>query len=65
MNFVVPGMVDFFKDMDTELPPLTVFLIEASAFSTKYTIDIIIGIVVFVILFQIAYKHSTLLEKKC
>ncbi|MEA3383625.1 MAG: type II secretion system F family protein [Campylobacterota bacterium] len=56
MTFVVPGMVDFFKDMDAELPPLTVFLIDASAFTTAYLGDIIIGLIVSVIAFNIAYK---------
>ena len=56
MSFVVPGMVDFFKDMDTELPPLTVFLIDASAFTTAYLGNIIIGIIIFVIGFRMAYQ---------
>jgi type II secretory pathway component PulF len=56
MAFVVPGMVSFFEDMDTELPPLTVFLIDASAFITSYGEFIAISFVAFIILVNISYK---------
>ena len=57
MTFVVPGMVEFFKDMDTELPPLTIFLIEASSFINLYGIGIVSGVVVFILLFRFAYNN--------
>jgi len=57
MTFVVPGMVDFFKDMDTELPALTVFLIDASAFTTEYISVILLGIFIFVVLFRLLYRY--------
>lgn len=58
MTFVVPGMVDFFKDMDTELPPLTVFLIDASAFTSENGASLFFGLVVFIILLRIIYTKN-------
>jgi len=56
MAFVVPSMVSFFEDMDTELPPLTVFLIESSAFITQYGLLLSAMVFIFIIAFNIAYK---------
>lgn len=58
MTFVVPGMVEFFKDMDTELPPLTLFLIDASAFVTTYGLSILVSVIIFFVIFRIFFKTS-------
>ncbi len=58
MTFVVPGMVDFFKDMDTELPPLTVFLIDASAFLTENGLLVLFGLIAAVIVFNVVYVKN-------
>ncbi|MEA3290063.1 MAG: type II secretion system F family protein [Campylobacterota bacterium] len=58
MLFVVPGMVGFFKDMDTELPALTKFLIAASEFFTEYIGMVIMGIIGTIIIFKTALEKS-------
>ncbi|MCK5111236.1 MAG: type II secretion system F family protein [Arcobacteraceae bacterium] len=54
MTLVVPQLVGFFKDVDAQLPPLTVFLIDTSEFLTEY----IGSIMIFIIAIIIAFKFS-------
>lgn len=56
MAFVVPSMVSFFEDMDTELPPLTVFLIDASEFVTTQGISLFLFIIIAVSTFIFSYQ---------
>ncbi len=56
MTFVVPGLVDFFEDLDTPLPVLTKVLISISDFLGNYLIYIIFSIFIFIIIFKFTYK---------
>lgn len=58
MMIVVPGLVDFFKDMDTELPPLTIFLIDTSAFLEENALPVFIWIMLIIFLFKVFYDKS-------
>jgi general secretion pathway protein F/type IV pilus assembly protein PilC len=53
--FVVPKITDIFEDTGQELPPITQFVLHISDFLTAYYMHLIIGFVVFVILFKLAY----------
>jgi len=54
--FVVPKITEIFEDTDQELPPITQFVLGISDFLTTYYIHLIVGIVVFIILFKLAYS---------
>ncbi|MEA3353535.1 MAG: type II secretion system F family protein [Campylobacterota bacterium] len=64
MVFVVPGMVDFFKDMDSELPPVTVMIIAVSAFFTDYIGSILIGLIGTIFAFKTALGNSVIFRYK-
>jgi len=53
--FVVPKITEIFEDTDQKLPPITQFVLNISHFLTTYYIHLIVGIVLFVVLFKLAY----------
>jgi len=53
--FVVPKITDIFEDTGQELPPITQFVLSISDFLTAYYMHLIIGFVLFVLLFKLAY----------
>jgi len=53
--FVVPKITTIFEDTDQKLPPITQFVLNISDFLTAYYIHLIIGIVLFITLFKLAY----------
>ncbi len=53
--FVVPKITEIFEDTDQELPPITQFVLSISDFLTAYYIHLIVGILLFVVLFKLAY----------
>jgi len=53
--FVVPKITEIFEDTDQKLPPITQFVLNISDFLTAYYIHLIIGIVLFIVLFKLAY----------
>lgn len=53
--FVVPKITEIFEDTDQTLPPITQFVLNVSDFLTTYYIHMIIGIVLFVVLFKLSY----------
>jgi general secretion pathway protein F/type IV pilus assembly protein PilC len=53
--FVVPKITDIFEDTGQELPPITQFVLNISDFLTAYYMHLIIGFVLFVALFKLAY----------
>ena len=57
MIYVVPQMLDLFKSMDLKLPALTLNILAVSNFLSSYWTYILVGIVVFVVLFKIAHKR--------
>ncbi len=54
--FVVPKITEIFEDTDQKLPPITQFVLNLSDFLTTYYIYLIVGIVLFIVLFKLAYK---------
>ncbi len=53
--FVVPKITDIFEDTGQELPPITQFVLSISDFLTAYYMHLIIGFVLFILLFKLAY----------
>ncbi len=53
--FVVPKITEVFEDTDQALPPITQFVLNLSDFLTAYYLHIIIGFVLIVVLFKLAY----------
>lgn len=56
MIYVLPQMTQLFKEMNVELPPLTVFMMAASEFLTNYIGHLIGGFILFIIIFKILHK---------
>ncbi len=56
--FVVPKITEIFEDTDQTLPPITQFVLDISDFLTAYYIHLIVGIVLFVVLFKLAYAKA-------
>ena len=56
MGVVVPKITAVFESMNQELPPITQFVIGMSDFVANNYMSLIIGALVFVILFTIGYK---------
>jgi len=54
--FVVPKITEIFEDTDQELPPITQFVLSISDFLTTYYIHLIVGILLFIVLFKLAYS---------
>ena len=54
--FVVPKITEIFEDTDQELPPITQFVLSISDFLTTYYIHLIVGILLFILLFKLAYS---------
>jgi len=54
--FVVPKITEIFEDTDQKLPPITQFVLNISDFLTAYYMHLIIGIVLFIVLFKLAYS---------
>jgi general secretion pathway protein F/type IV pilus assembly protein PilC len=53
--FVVPKITEIFEDTDQTLPPITQFVLNISDFLTTYYIHLIVGIVLIIVLFKLAY----------
>ncbi len=56
MIYVLPQMTQLFKEMNVELPPLTLFMMGASEFLTNYILYLIIGFVAAIAVFKISHK---------
>jgi type II secretory pathway component PulF len=57
MIYVLPQMTELFKEMDMVLPPLTVFIMDLSDFLSNYIGYLLVGLVLFVIVFGVAQKR--------
>ena len=55
ISFVVPKITEIFEDTDQKLPPITQFVLSISDFLSAYYIHLIVGIVLFIVLFKLAY----------
>jgi len=56
--FVVPKITEIFEDTDQKLPPITQFVLNLSDFLTSYYIYLIVGIVLVIVLFKLAYAKA-------
>ncbi|SFZ97353.1 General secretion pathway protein F [hydrothermal vent metagenome] len=56
--FVVPKITEIFEDTDQALPPITQFVLHLSDFLTSYYIHIIVVVLLFILLFKLAYAKS-------
>lgn len=63
LYYVVPKIVVLFKEMDVELPALTVFIINTSEFVQNYIFEIVGGIVLSLFLIVFSYKNSRPIKK--
>lgn len=55
--FIIPKFQDIFDQLGTDLPKITMFLINASDFVTNNIIYIVLGLGVFAIVFSFIYKR--------
>jgi len=53
--FVVPQITEIFDDTGQKLPPITQFVLNISDFLTAHYIALIVGIILFIVLFKVAY----------
>jgi len=53
--FVVPQITEIFEDTGQELPPITQFVLTISDFLTTHYMALIIGIILFIVAFKLAY----------
>jgi len=56
--FVVPKITEIFEDTNQKLPPITQFVLNISDFLTTYYMHLIIGVILFIVLFKLAYAKA-------
>jgi general secretion pathway protein F/type IV pilus assembly protein PilC len=56
--FVVPKITEIFEDTDQQLPPITQFVLNISDFLTTYYMHLIIGFILFILFFKLAYAKN-------
>lgn len=56
MIYVLPQMTELFEEMDVELPPLTIAMMNISDFLANYIGHLFVGIVAFIIIFKLLHK---------
>ena len=61
--WVVPQFVDIYKDLGSDIPPITKFVIGISNFLTEYVIFILIGIIILAVIFIFSYRNSPSFKK--
>jgi len=57
MIWVIPQFVDIYKDLGTEMPAITQFVINTSAFLGKNYLYIFLGLAIFILIFIYLYKN--------
>lgn len=64
--WVIPQFVSIYQSMDaSKIPAFTLFVLSVSDFLKAYLIWLILGIVVFVVVFVYLYKHIQGFRKRC
>lgn len=56
MIYVLPQMAELFKEMDAELPSMTLVIMDISDFLSKSIGYLLTGLVIFIVLFKIMHK---------
>ena len=56
--FVVPKITEIFEDTEQALPPITQFVLNLSDFLTSYYLHLIVGVILVIVLFKLAYAKS-------
>ena len=59
MIYVLPQMAELFKEMDTELPTLTLVIMDISDYLSKSIGSLLLGLVIFIVLFKLLHKQFT------
>jgi len=62
--YVLPQMTSLFNDMDIELPALTIAMMAVSEFLAEYIGYILVGLVIFVIVFKVLHKRNKIIRFK-
>ena len=66
MMFVIPQFVEIYETMDaSQIPGFTLAVIAASEFIQNYIVWILIGIVIFILLFMYLYKNVKVFRTIC
>ena len=63
LMWVVPQFVDIYKDLGSDIPGITKFVIAVSDFLKNYLIFILIGIIIFALLFIYLFKNVKAFRK--
>ena len=63
LYYVVPKIVMLFKEMDVQLPGLTIFIIQTSEFVQNYVVEIFIVTILAVLIIISIYKNSPSFKK--
>jgi type II secretory pathway component PulF len=61
--YVVPKIVNLFKEMDVTLPTLTIFLLRVSQFVESHIFTMLMGIVLFILLSVFSYRNNKRFKK--
>ena len=60
--YVLPQMTSLFKDMDIELPALTLAMMAVSEFLAEYIGYILVGLFIFVMIFKFLHKRNKIIR---
>ncbi len=60
--YVLPQMTSLFNDMDIELPALTLAMMAVSEFLAEYIGYILVGLVLFIIIFKVLHKRNKIIR---
>lgn len=59
MTYVLPKLLSVFKDMGSELPPMTKVVVAISDAFAKHSLLVFVGIVTFIVLMKLFLQHET------
>lgn len=65
MVYVVPQFVEIYETMDTKLPGITIAILAISTFLQKYWYFVILGLIMFVVMFIYSYKKIKAFRTLC
>lgn len=62
MIYVLPQMTELFRDMDVELPALTIAIMKLSDFFANYIVYMILAAIIFIITFQVLKRRYKIIR---